>query len=64
MHWCPECGQPCECDGEEARYFPRVEPCGCPCVDEMMAFYDSGEYFWDDWFEIVCLERALSPDDS
>jgi hypothetical protein len=43
MHECPECGQACDCDGEDT-WFENVTDCACTCwIDDM----DEDE-FWDD----------------
>jgi hypothetical protein len=35
MHECPDCGQACDCDGEDT-WFSIIDPedCECPCLDE------------------------------
>ena len=43
MHECPNCGQVCDCDGEDT-WFDNVDDCACDCyLDE-----DYDEYEGDD----------------
>lgn len=35
MHECPDCGQACDCDGEDTWYeFDEIEECSHVCDDE------------------------------
>lgn len=44
MHECPECGQVCDCDGEDTWYgWDEIEDCNCDCWLE-----DESENYDDD----------------
>ena len=51
MHECPDCGQACDCDGEDTWHewdSEEAENCSCGCEGELDDFedddfYDAGE---------------------
>lgn len=46
MHECPDCGQACDCDGEDT-WFDEVEECDCDC------WRDDEGYVEDDYEEVM-----------
>jgi len=47
MHECPECGQACDCDGEDTWFdwpSPAVEECVHDCDDDLDDDYDDEDY--------------------
>lgn len=43
MHECPECGQACDCDGEDTWNSAASDDCICECDED----YDDYDGSWD-----------------
>lgn len=52
MHECPECGQACDCDGEDTWIgYPYNLDCTHDCEDEWREDYDNFDDDYDDDYE-------------